>query len=359
MTDKQRSSEASSMKQLSKVELHLHLDCSLSYGVVLRLDPSVSREEFEAEFVAPRQCTSLVDFLTRAPRGFRLMQSEDALRRATEDVFEQLAADNLIYVEIRFAPLLHLEKGLSPETVVATIDRATEECIRATGIEARLILCTLRQYTQEQSLLTAQLVEHFKGSRVAALDLAGDEAGFPIDAHVPAFRFALDHGLNRTAHAGEAAGADSVWETLRAFDPTRIGHGVRSVEDPQLIEHLKKKRIHLELCPSSNVQTAASLSYEQHPVDRLLRLGVSLGINTDARTITNITLNREYALLCEHFGWSDSEFLACNQAALEASFVDEAKRKELLLRLLAAYSDGGAAQVKTIGEEHHARNQNS
>ena len=322
------------VSDLPKVELHLHLDCSLSYRAVAQLDSSISREEFDAEFVAPARCTSLADFLRRAPRGFQLMQNEDALRLVVEDVFEQLVADNVVYAEIRFAPLLHLNQGLSPEAVVAAVDRATEQCIRATGIEARLILCTLRHFSQEQSLLTAKLVDRFKGSRVVALDLAGDEAGFPIDAHIPAFRFAVDHGINRTAHAGEAAGADSVWETLRSFEPTRIGHGVRSVEDPELVEHLKTKRIHLELCPSSNVQTRVCTAYRDHPADRLLRAGVSLGISTDARTITNVTLNTEYARLREHFAWSDVEFRACNRAAVEAAFVSESVRERLMSRLV-------------------------
>jgi adenosine deaminase len=180
------------MNNLSKVELHLHLDCSLSYAAVSRLDPSISLKEFEAGFVAPPQCASLVDFLTRAPRAIQLMQTEDALRLVTEDVFEQLASDRVIYAEIRFAPLLHVEGGLAPEAVVAAVDRATADCARATGIEARLILCTLRHFSQEQSLLTAKLVEHFRGSHVVALDLAGDEAGFPIDAHIPALRFAMN-----------------------------------------------------------------------------------------------------------------------------------------------------------------------
>lgn len=323
------------MPQMPKVELHLHLDCSLSYQAVSRLVPSISRREFDAEFIAPPQCTSLADFLTRAPRGFQLMQSEDALRLVTEDLFEQLSQDRVIYAEIRFAPLLHTAAGLTPEAVVAAVDRATEQCIEATGIEARLILCTLRHFNQAQSLLTAQLVERFKGSRVVALDIAGDEAGFSIDAHIPAFRYALDHGLGRTAHAGEARGAGSVWETLRAFAPSRIGHGVRSIEDASLVEHLRRERIHLEVCPSSNVQTRTFLTYGAHPVDRLLRAGVSLGINTDARTIANVTLEQEYDRLRQHFGWGAEELLACNREALRAAFLDEPLRARLLAQLTA------------------------
>ena len=219
--------------------------------------------------------------------------------------------------------------------MVAIADRATEQCIRATGIEARLILCTLRHYDTAQSLLTAQLVEQFKGSRVVALDIAGDEAGYSIDAHVPAYRFAIEHGLDRTAHAGEARGAESVWETLRAFQPSRIGHGVRSSEDASLVDHLRRERIHLEVCPSSNVQTRTCPSYGEHPVDMLLRAGVSLGISTDTRTITNVTLEREYARLREVFGWGDAELLTCNREALRAAFLDQATRDRLLEKLTA------------------------
>jgi adenosine deaminase len=318
---------------LRKVELHLHLDCSLSYAAVTRLDPSISRAQFDAEFVAPPVCASLADFLTRAPRGFRLMQTEDALRLAVEDLFEQLAADGVIYAEIRFAPLLHLLRGLTPEQVVRTVDRATEACTRSTGIEARVLLCTLRHFTAAQSLATAKLVEQFAGSRVAGLDIAGDEAVFLLDPHIDAFHYARDCGLNRTAHAGEASGAASVWQTLEELEPTRIGHGVRSIEDGALVEQLRRDRIHLEVCPSSNVQTRSVASYRGHPVERLRQAGVSLSISTDARTITNVTLEQEYARLREHLGWSDECFDSCNREALRAAFIDEPTRARLLSRL--------------------------
>lgn len=324
------------MPHRRKVELHLHLDCSLSYAAVTRLAPDITREQYEAEFIAPPQCASLADFLTRAPRGFQLMQTEDSLRIVTEDIFEQLRADNVIYAELRFAPLLHTCKGLTPEAVVAAIDRATEQCIRATGIEARLILCTLRHFTPEQSLQTARLVKQFQGTHVAALDIAGDEAGFPIEPHIPAFRYAIEEGLHRTAHAGEARGADSVWETLKYFEPTRIGHGVRSVEDPALLGHLRTHRIHLEVCPSSNVQTRTAPNYAEHCVDQLYRDGLSLGINTDARTITDVTLEQEYARLREHFGWGDEELMNCNRESVGAAFIDDALRDRLLDRLTVA-----------------------
>jgi adenosine deaminase len=322
---------------LPKVELHLHLDCSLSYAAVAQLDESVSLEEYQREFIAPPRCTSLADFLTRAPRGFQLMQDEASLALVVEDVFEQLAADGVIYAEVRFAPLLHLERGLTPEQVVAAIDRATEACIRSSGIEARLILCTLRHFDREQSLVTARLVQQFRGSRVAALDIAGDEAGYPIDAHIHAFHYAIEHGLYRTAHAGEARGPESVWETLREFRPSRIGHGVRSIEDAALVQHLIQERIHLEVCPTSNLQTGISRDYAEHAVDKLYRAGVPLSISTDTRTITNITLSEEYRNLEEHFGWTGDDLTACNQAAINAAFIDEPAKSKLRGSITASY----------------------
>ncbi|MDE3202554.1 MAG: adenosine deaminase [Acidobacteriota bacterium] len=318
---------------MRKVELHLHLDCSPSYKAVAQIDPTISRAQYDAEFVAPPVCAGLADFLTRAPRGFQLMQSEDALRLVVEDLFEQLAADYVIYAEIRFAPLLHLLHGLSPEQVVRTVDRATEDCIRASGTEARLLLCTLRHFDAEKSMTTVQLLEQFAGSRVAGLDIAGDEAGHDLDPHIAAFRYAQEHDLCRTAHAGEAAGAASVWQTLAELKPTRIGHGVRSAEDQALVAHLAAERIHLEVCPSSNVQTRTAASYSAHPIEQLRQSGVSLGINTDARTITNVTLEQEYARLREHFRWNDEHFIASNREALRAAFIDEETRARLLAKL--------------------------
>ncbi|HTR37488.1 MAG TPA: adenosine deaminase [Bryobacteraceae bacterium] len=334
------------MRELPKVELHLHLDCSLSYKAVAQLDDSISLEEYRQEFIAPPRCTSLADFLTRAPRGFRLMQDEAALALVVEDLFEQLAQDNVIYAEIRFAPLLHLERGLTPAEVVAAVDRATEAAIAATGIEARIILCTLRHFSPEQGLDTARLVEQFRGSRVVALDIAGDEAGHPVDPHIPAFHHAIDQGLHRTAHAGEARGAGSVWETLREFQPARIGHGVRSIDDAALVEHLRREQIHLEVCPTSNVQTCICENFTDHAVDRLYRAGVPLSISTDTRTITNITLTDEYCNLQEHFGWTEADLLACNRAALDAAFIEDSTKRILRERLQRGYDAARTATAQ-------------
>jgi adenosine deaminase len=320
-----------------KVELHLHLDCSLSYHVVRTLNPSITEEAYRRDFIAPARCTNLVDFLTRTPHGIALMQTEEQLRLVVFDLFEQLQQDHLLYAEIRFAPLLHTDRNLSSEQVVETVEAATSQACASSGIEARLILCTLRHFSAEQSLQTARLIERFRGTRVAALDLAGDEAGFPITSHIPAYQYVADRNLPCTAHAGEASGPQSIWETLHSLHPWRIGHGVRSIEDPALIEHLRKERIHLEVCPTSNLQTNIYETFPDHPINRLYELGISVSVNTDARTITNITLTQEYEKLHRFFAWDTQHFLRCNLEAIRAAFLPETARQQLATRLQEGY----------------------
>lgn len=321
---------------LPKIELHLHLDCSLSYSAVARLAPAVTREEYLSEYVAPARCTNLADFLARSPKGVGLMQEEDALRLVTEDVFQQLQADGVIYAEIRFAPLLHVERGLTAERVVEIVNESAGRMVAESGVEARLILCTLRHFTEEQSMKTVRLVEAFRGTRVTAIDIAGDEAGFPITAHVKAYDYARERGLCRTAHAGEACGPESVWETLRLLQPTRIGHGTRSIEDPELVAHLRDRAIHLELCPSSNVQIIPSLGeLQRHPIERLYRAQVPLSISTDSRMLTPTTLTREYEEVRRAFDWGPEDFLRTNLMAVDAAFVDDAVKAALREQLTA------------------------
>jgi adenosine deaminase len=320
-----------------KIELHLHLDCSLSYREVHQIDPSITEEVYRRDFIAPARCTNLADYISRAVRMVNLMQTREQLRLATLDVFDQLRKDSVIYAEMRFAPLLHLQKGLTPEQVVAAVDEAVDEGIRTTGIRVGLLLCTLRHFSREQSMETVKLVEKFRNRHVVGFDIAGDEAGYPIDNHLDAFRYALAHGIPVTAHAGEAAGPKSVWETLNSFHPTRIGHGVRSVEDTALTSYLKANHILLEVCPTSNLQTNMYPDLASHPVDRLCRGGVALSINTDCRTISNTSLDREYAQLVNVFHWTKGDFLRCNLEAVDHAFASDAVKDQLRDRLRRAY----------------------
>ena len=316
-----------------KVELHLHLDCSLSYKLVKRLRPEISREVYRHSFVAPAKCPDLADYIKRAAAAIELMQTRENLALVVEDLFEQLQQDNVIYAELRFAPFEHVKQGLSAAEVVEVVNHTAESCINDTGIQAGIILCTLRHYSAAHSMATVELVNKFKGTKVVGFDIASDEAGYPIDNHVQAFEYAIKNGINCTAHAGEAKGAESVWETLDHFKPKRIGHGVRSAEDNRLIEYLKSKDIHLEVCPTSNIQTNVFNKISDHNIDLLYRLGVSISVNTDCRTISDVSLVSEYRILQQIFDWRKQHFYHCNIEAIRHAFTSDKVKKELLDKL--------------------------
>jgi adenosine deaminase len=333
MLKKENQLSRKEIELLPKVELHVHLDCCLSFDAVSILKPGITREKYNKDFIGASKYKNLADFLSLIDHSLDLMQTEEGLRLVTRDLFQQFKQENVIYAEIRFAPLLHLQQGLTPGEVVRIVEESVSRCVEDTGIEARIILCTMRHHTKEQSMTTVKLAERFQGTRVAALDLSADEAGFPLDAHIAAFQYARERRIYYTAHAGEAKGPESVRETLEHFNPTRIGHGVRSIEDPKLVEELKRKNIHLEVCPSCNVQIDVFDTYADHPIDRLYNAGVSTGINTDGRTISNISLTDEYERLQQTFGWGAEHFLKCNQNALAAAFLPTEKKYHLEKRL--------------------------
>lgn len=321
-------SDRSNLGTLPKVELHSHLDCCLSYDAVRRIDPGISREHYDTHFAAPARCTSLADYLTYTLNYRAVLQTERALRIAVQDVFTQMAADGIVYAELRFAPLVHLDGGLSPDDVVRCVGDETVRQTEATGIEAGLILCTLRDFGAAQSLETARLAETHSGP-VVALDIAGDEVAYPLDPHLPAFDHARQAGLGVTVHAGEAGGPESVREALDKTGTRRIGHGVRSAEDPALVERLREERVHLEICPTCNLQTGAVRTREEHPVDRLYRAGVRVGISTDTRAVTDVRLTQEYERLRDVFGWTLADFAAVNRDALDAAFAPEPVKRRV------------------------------
>lgn len=322
---------------LPKVELHLHLDCSLSYEVVARIDPTVTLQEYRQAYNGPEKYEDLSQFFLRAPKGTALMQTEKQLRLVTADVFQQLRRDNVIYAELVLVPYMHTNQGLTPDEVVEIVDDAVARESEMSGIQARLVLSTLRHYTTQQSMATVTLVERFRGRHVGGLDLGAYEAGYPIYAHIPAFHYAERRGIPRTVHAGEARGPDSVWETLKHLRPSRIGHGVRSIEDLSLVAHLKRERTHLEICPTSNIQIDLFEDYVHHPIDFFYNEGLSVGINTDTRMIANITLSQEYEKLHKAFGWDEHHLLQCNLNALSAAFAPETVKRPLAEHLRAGY----------------------
>jgi adenosine deaminase len=323
----QKLSVTMNWQAIPKVELHVHLDCALSYDSAAALAPGLARAQYESDFCAPERCRSLPELISPAARAVALLQDEPSLRMAVRDLVDQLAADRVVYAEIRFAPLLHTERGMQPDRVVAVVADELRAATASHELDARLLLCTLRHFSHEQSLATARLAIEHAGT-VVGLDLAGDEGGHPLDAHVAAFALASEHGVSCTAHAGEGAGPDSVRATIERLRPSRIGHGVRAAEDAELVAQLRERGLHLEVCPSSNVQIGLYPDIAAHPIDLLRRHGVSVGVNTDGRALSRLSLSREYERVAAALGWTESDFLACNLAAIDAAFAPaEVKRR--------------------------------
>lgn len=323
---------------LPKIELHLHLDCSLSFDVVSKLVPGITKNEFDSKYKAPSKCNDLTDYISRAESSIQLMQSKENLTLVVQDLFEQLKMDHVIYAEIRFAPLLHTREGLTADEVVETVNTATEKGVRDTGIEAGIILCTLRHYSEAESLKTVELARKFRVTSVCGFDIAGDEAGFPIENHIKAYELAHSLGIPCTAHAGEACGAQSVFDTLDKIKPARIGHGVRSLESESLEQRLLSEGIHLEVCPSSNVRTSVFDTMQDHNIDRIYNKGISMSVNTDGRTLSDVTLTDEYESLHSFFDWGLQHFKKCNLEAVEHAFTSNEVKEKLRNTLLEYYN---------------------
>jgi adenosine deaminase len=322
------------LQGLPKAELHCHLDGCVRVGTVAEFGKEVGLslpDSLEPALVAPEHCHDLADYICRFELALRVMQRPGHLRRIARELVEDLAIDGVVYAEVRFAPQLHTREGLSLQEVLDAVAAGLAEGSAAHGVEVGLILCCLRHQAPEESLAVAELAAANRGV-VRALDLAGDEARYGGAPHAPAFHLARESGLRRTVHAGEAAGAGSVREALDLLGAERIGHGVRVVEDPTLVDRLARDAMALEMCPRSNVQTRAVHSLADHPADRLLRQGLRVTVSTDARTVSATSLTAEFESLRVQFGWGQAEFLACQRNALEAAFAPAEVRDRLLAR---------------------------
>ena len=310
-------------KNFPKIELHIHLDCSLSYETVKRLRPETTIDHYNNNFKASKSCSSLKQYIKCADNAISLMQSKESLELVMEDFFNQLIDDNVIYCEIRFAPLLHTEEGLNSREVLNIICNSMNILSKESGVVTGLILCTLRHYSKEQSMETVKLAEEFKGKGVLGFDIAADEAGYPLDNHIDAFKYAIQNDINCTAHAGEAKGPESIWETIDKLKVKRIGHGVKCIKDPKLVKVLSENNYHLEVCVSSNIKTKTFNKIEDHPITQINKSSISMSINTDGRTISDTDLTNEYELISKKFGWSIEEFKKCNLEAIKHAFISD------------------------------------
>ena len=309
------------------IDLHLHLDGSLSMDSVKRLaalkgvqlpDDATLLQQLQVQ----PDCRNLNEYLEKFAFPCSLLQSEEAISLAVQTLCEELQAQGLIYAEIRFAPQLHLLEGLTQDKVVA----AACEGLHRTEFPAGLILCCMRgNDIREENLVTVRMTEKYLGRGVCACDLAGAEALFPTKDFKELFDLAKELGVPYTIHAGEADGPESVRCAL-SYGTKRLGHGVRSIEDPALVEELAQKGIALECCPTSNLQTCMFPSYEAYPLKDLLAKGLRVTVNTDNMMVSGVTLSYELEKL--DLTAEQAKQVAVNAA--NAAFVDEDDRMLLL-----------------------------
>ncbi len=315
------------------IDLHLHADGALSVDTVLKLAkmqgvtlPTEDREELFDLLVAPADCKDLNEYLERFALPCSVMQKKETVSEAFYSIKEELKDKGLIYVELRFAPQLHMEQGMTQEDVILA---AIEGCNRS-SLKSNLILCCMRgDDNYDTNMETVRLAQKYKDQGVVAVDLAGAEAVFPTADFEDVFAYAKELDLKYTIHAGEADGPESVRKALD-FGASRIGHGVHSVQDENLMKRLKNSAIALEICITSNLQTKAEQSIETYPLKELMDHGVIVTLNTDNPTVSNTTMRTEFELAKESFDLTNEDVKALLLNSVKSSFAGSETKAYLI-----------------------------
>jgi adenosine deaminase len=326
--------------RMPKAELHLHLDGSLRPETALELarergiDEGMDMAAMSDRLIAPERCRDQADLLRRFDLPIAMMQDAEALERITNELVQDVAADGTRYVEIRWAPALHLEGGLSLRaSIEAVVDGMWSGVATTEGrVVVRLIAVALRSHAPDTSFMVARIAAEFRDAGLTGFDFAADEEAFPDPTpHLPAFEVARAAGLGITIHAGEWDGPDQVRRSL-VVNPSRIAHGATAAADPSLLAELQSRPVTLDLCPTSNVQSTSVASLAEHPLAAMARAGVPVTLSTDDRTVSNISLVDEYARVHRALGLSPAELWQINLHALRVAFLqhDEALRARLI-----------------------------
>ena len=336
------------IKRAPKVELHDHLDGGLRpetiielaerYGVTLpETDPQKLREWFA------RGCKqkSLPLYLETFQYTTAVMQTTEALERVAREAIEDLAAENVVYAEIRFAPALHTLKGLNLEQVVTAVLKGLDQGRKETGCQFGCILCAMRDTDPSSVLEIAELAVAFREKGVVGFDIAGDECGHPPKKHLEAFQYIRSKNFNITIHAGEAFGVESIWQAIQICGAHRIGHGVRLVEDMvidgmqiksmgSLAHFIQDRRIPMEMCLTSNVGTGATESYATHPFPVFFKNSFRVFLSTDNRLMSDTTLTKEMDIAVREYGldFRDLEKITLN--AMKSAFIHHDRKIHLI-----------------------------
>jgi adenosine deaminase len=329
-----------------KVLLHDHLDGGLRAQTVAELAreqgyahlPTTDVDDLARWFHRGAKRNDLVLYLETFAHTVAVMQERDAIIRVASECAQDLAADGVIYAEVRFAPELHTEKGLTLDEVIDAVLEGFRLGSTGTALTIYAICSAMR--TQARSLEIAELAVRWRDAGVVGFDIAGAEEGFPPTRHLDAFQHVQRENFHTTVHAGEAFGLPSIWEAVQWCGAERLGHGVRIMEDIQvaggtyhlgrLAAYIRDRRIPLELCPTSNVDTSVVGSIAEHPIGVLRRLRFRVTVNTDNRLMSATSVGNEMRQLHEAFGWGweDFEWLSVN--AMKSAFAPFDERLRLI-----------------------------
>ncbi|NUR30436.1 MAG: adenosine deaminase [Catenulispora sp.] len=320
-----------------KALLHDHLDGGLRPATIVELAaevghrlPTTDPAELGRWFVEAADSGSLVRYLETFGHTVAVMQTAESLRRVAAECALDLASDGVVYAEVRYAPEQHLDRGLTlPQVVEAVLAGFAEGAAQAAAagrtIRIGCLLTAMRHAARSMEI--AELAVAYRDAGVVGFDIAGAEAGYPPTRHLDAFEYLQRENFHFTIHAGEAFGLPSIWQALQWCGADRLGHGVRIVDDIEgdrlgrLSSYVRDKRIPLELCPSSNVQTGAAPSIAEHPIGLLRDLRFRVTVNTDNRLMSGTSMSREMALLVEAFGygWAELQWFTIN--AMKSAFI--------------------------------------
>ncbi|MDQ3389345.1 MAG: adenosine deaminase [Gemmatimonadota bacterium] len=327
------------LHRLPKAELHVHLDGSLRAETMLELAAEYGKTMPESdadglrEYMHVRDARNLVEYLDRFAITLSVMQTAEALERIAYELASDLAAENVRYAEIRYSPILNTREGLPlTETVDAPLRglrRAEEEF----GIRTSIIICGIRNMDPATSRDLADLTVAYKDRGVVAFDLAGAEYNYPAKKHKDAFFTVINQNMAATIHAGEAYGPESIHQALHYCKAHRIGHGTRLFEDPELMQYVVDFRIPIEICLTSNVQTRAVRSFEEHPLREYYDRGIVLSLNTDNRLMSATTVTEEFWRAHEHQGFTWEELTELSVMAFESAFMHREEKRAMVARV--------------------------
>jgi len=343
------------IEKLPKTDLHVHLDGSLRLSTILDLAragrielPAMEAEPLAAAMNLGKNCGSLVEYLKAFDVTLRVMQTAGALTRIAYELAEDAARENVRYMEVRYAPMLHTQKGLKLTTIIEAVLEGLRAAQDKFGIESQLILCGIRNVSPQSSLEMAELAVAYKGRGVVGFDLAGAEYDNPAKHHKAAFQLVRDNNINVTIHAGEAYGPESIAQAIHVCGAHRIGHGCRLRENGDLLHYVNDHRITLEACPSSNVQTGAIRDLPSHPIKLYKALGLRVTVNTDNRLVTDTTVSKELWLCHDQMGFSLDDLKGMIMSGFKAAFLPFHVKQQYLRKVseeLATFSDDGLPEL--------------